>query len=231
MNKKIRFFMENFLEILCSVPKTIYFNFKLLPFSYAIKLPFMVSYHIKLKGINRSNFIIKKKKMGFASQRIGFGGSLVGYGVSKKGIISIKNNGKIVFEGDVGLSRGLTIDNDGGTITFGDNFRMNYSCVISCDHAPITIGKGTVLGWNVTIKNGDGHSVIYDGEKKPQYAEIEIGEHVWLCSCCTVLKGTHIGNDSVVAYQSLVTKAENENGVLYAGVPAKIIRRNITWEE
>ena len=39
--------------------KTIYFNFKVLPVKQALRLPYIVSYHVKLSGINRKNVFDK----------------------------------------------------------------------------------------------------------------------------------------------------------------------------
>ena len=43
-----------------------------------------------------------------------------------------------------------------------------------------------------------------------------------------VLKGVTIGNGSVVAARSVVTK-DVPPGVLVAGQPAKIVRENVSW--
>ena len=231
INKKANFIIENFWELLFSIPKTIYFNFKLLDFWSAVRLPYIVSHNIKLTGINRKSLIIEKHDLPFASQRVGFSGSGVGRRESKKGLISIRNNGKIIIKGYVGMGKGVIIDNDGGIISFGNRFRCNYSATISCDHAKIYIGDGVVCGWNVTIKNGDGHYVLEKNIRKPSFAYIIIGDHVWLCSHSTILKNVNIGNDCVVAYGSLVTKAEGVSNQLYAGVPAKVLRDEINWNE
>lgn len=45
-----QFIRENIAEILFSIPKTIFFNFKVLPIKSAIKMPFVVSYHVKMGG-------------------------------------------------------------------------------------------------------------------------------------------------------------------------------------
>ncbi|OGT51115.1 MAG: hypothetical protein A3E84_04705 [Gammaproteobacteria bacterium RIFCSPHIGHO2_12_FULL_42_13] len=45
----------------------------------------------------------------------------------------------------------------------------------------------------------------------------------------TILKGVTIGNGSIVAANSVVTKSIPENCIA-AGNPAKVIRTNIHWE-
>ena len=197
----------------------------------ALRLPFIVSHHIKLKGVNRNSFVVEQEKLSAASMRIGFGSSAGAIRESKKGLIQIRNGGKIVLKGTVGLSQGVSLIVNGCTLTLGDNFRCNYSTTIDGTYENITFGDNVVCGWNVTVRNGDGHKIFENGIPKKGTAPITIGDHVWLCAGSTVLKGVDVGCDSVVAYGSLLTKAGGESNVMYAGFPAKIIRQNITWEE
>lgn len=226
-----RFIRESFFEILFSIPKTIWFNFRILPFKEAIRMPFAISYHIRTKGINKNTFVVEKRKMPTASVRIGFGASINARRETKKGLIQISNNGKIVLKGIAGLSQGVILSVDNCVLTLGECFRCNYSTTIDCTGNDVIFGDDVVCGWNVTIRNGDGHNIIQNGMLKNKTAPIKVGNHVWLCANSTIMKGTNIGDDSVVAYGSILSKANGENNVLYAGVPAKIIKQNINWEE
>jgi len=232
MSQKFKYFMSNFWEVLFSIPYSIYFNFRVLPFRVAMRCPIIISYHIKTKGLSRKNFIFEDcNSLKSASIRIGFDGSGTIYRDSKKGMINIEGDGKIIIKGIIGLSQAVIIEACYGTIVFGKNFRCNTSCIIYCKESEVTFGDDVVLGWHVTVKNGDGHYVIEDGVTKPRCAPIHIGNHVWLCSYSDILKGVTIGDNSVVAYRSLVVKGTDEASVLYGGAPAKIIRKNINWQE
>lgn len=44
-----------------------------------------------------------------------------------------------------------------------------------------------------------------------------------------ILKGVHIGNNSIIAAGAVVTKDVPKNSIV-AGVPAKVIKNNITWQ-
>ena len=232
MNNYTRHFIkENVVEILLSIPKTIFFNFKILPVKSAIKMPFIVSYHVKMDGVTRDNFIVENKKLSTLSMRIGFGDSANGRRESKKSLIQIVNGGKIILKGTVGLSQGVVLLANNASLVLGDRFRCNYSTTIDCTDDNIVFGNDVVLGWNVTVKNNDGHTVIQSGRQKKKTAPVYIGNHVWLCAYSTILKGVKVGNHCVVAYGSLLTKAEYEDHILYAGVPAKQIRKEINWIE
>lgn len=181
--------------------------------------------------MTRDNFIVEKKNLSTASMRIGFGDSANGCRESKKGLIRIVNGGKIILKGTVGLSQGVVLLVNNSSLVLGDHFRCNYSTTLDCTDENIVFGNDVVLGWNVTVKNNDGHTVIQNGRQKKRAAPVYIGDHVLLCAYSTVLKGVKVGNHCVVAYGSLLTKAEPEDHILYAGVPAKQIRKEINWRE
>ena len=218
-------------ELLFSIPKTIWFNLKVLPFKQAIKLPFFVSLHTKVKGVNRKNFICNIKQAKFGLCRIGIAGSETGLFIKNKSAIYIHNGGKIYVNGVLALSRGIYLESNGGTIVFGDGVKMNTGCYVESQFSSITIGDNCSFGWNCTIKNNDGHTIIVDGVLQKNNGDIFIGKHCWICSEATILKNGFLGDDCVLAYKSLLTKkVSDKNNCLYAGVPATIIKENISWE-
>lgn len=226
-----KFIKEHFFEIIFSIPKTIFFNFKVLPICQAIKFPYIVSYHIKLHGVNRKTFISKDKKMRTASMRIGFGDSITSRRESPRGVLNIEEGGLIVVGNELGLSQGCVLSVKNAKITLGNHFRCNYSTTIDCAGEDIEIGDDVVFGWNVVLKNNDGHYVIENGEESVLSKKIVIHDHVWVCAFSTILKGTTLMNDSVVAYGSLLTKTIDKANVLYGGIPAKVVKENINWSE
>lgn len=117
------------------------------------------------------------------------------------------------------------------TLALGDKFRCNYSTTIDCSDSNIEIGDNVVLGWNTTIKNNDGHYIIENGKDSTISKKIIIEDHVWLCANSTVLKGTCVKKDSVLAYGALLTKTIDQENILYGGIPAKMIKNNINWRE
>ena len=220
------------VEALLSFPKTIFFNFLVLPVQQAVKLPFAVSYHVRLKGINKRSFIVESKKLKTLSMRICLGSSpyLGGIRENKRGALICTRHGKIVLKGNASFSQGCIICADNCTIVFGDGFKCNHSATIASSDSDISFGKHVICGYNVTIKNSDGHYIIEHGERKQNHKPIFIGNNVWICSNACVFKGTTVGDNSVVAWGALVTKANGEKGVMYAGIPARIIKSGIMWE-
>lgn len=231
----IKFFKKrnmhpSIFELLISIPKTLWFNFKILPFKKAIKLPFFISCFVKTKGINRKSFIINYDNVSLFSSRIGIGGTENGLLMKKRGILYIHNNGKIIINGKLNLSRGIFIECDNGTIVFGDNVKMNNACFLKCVLSKIEIGNNTSFGWNCIIQNNDGHYLVQNGIDLKNNGDIYIGNHCWICSYCTILKNAYLGNNCVLGMKSLISsKISSDDNLLYAGSPAKVIKKYINW--
>lgn len=230
-DKKRTYLFKHLFEVILSIPKSIWFNFKVLPFSKAIKLPYIVSYHVKTIGVNKRNFITNAQKLKFACSRIGFGDSKSGYRESPKSLICIENGGTIIVGNNLGLSKGVTFVVNKAKLILGNHFRCNYSTTIECQNSNIVIGDDVVFGWNVVLKNYDGHYIEEEGMLKSNSNEINIGNHVWVCAFSTLLKGIRLGDNCVVAYGSLLTKCDGKNNMLYGGHPAKVLRTDIDWKE
>ena len=162
--------------------------------------------------------------------RIGFGDSANGCRESKKGLIRIVNGGKIILKGTVGLSQGVVLLVNNSSLVLGDHFRCNYSTTIDCTDENIVFGNDVVLGWNVTVKNNDGHTVIQNGRQKKKADSVYIGNHVWLGEKVTILKKAKIPDGCIVGTCSVVTRRFEEDNVLIAGNPAEIRKKNVFWE-
>ena len=88
----------------------------------------------------------------------------------------------------------------------------------------MTIGSDTTIADDVIIRDYDGH-YVNDGIKT---APVSIGNHVWIGSKSMILKGVTIGEGSVVAAGAVVVRDVPPH-TLVGGVPAKVIKENITW--
>src|SRR5699024_86665 len=110
----------------------------------------------------------------------------------------------------------------GYNIHVGDEFYAGYNCVI-LDMGEVRIGDNCMLGPNVGIYTA-GHSIEpLDRNKSGYTIPIKIGNDVWVGGNCVILAGVTIGDNSVVAAGSIVTKDVPKNTVV-AGNPAKIIK-------
>ena len=91
----------------------------------------------------------------------------------------------------------------------------------------VAIGEGCVISENVIIRDSDNHKI--KGNNKLETASINIGNHVWIGMNAVVLKGVTIGDGAIIAAGAVVTHDVPSN-TLVAGVPAKIIKQDVSWE-
>lgn len=101
--------------------------------------------------------------------------------------------------------------------------------MIEC-HKKIEIGDNALISWDTLIMDTDFHHTIdtISNQISEKYKPIYIGEHVWICCRATILKGSRIGDNNIIAANSLVTGYFNETNCLIAGNPASVRKENIT---
>jgi len=110
----------------------------------------------------------------------------------------------------------------GYNIHVGRNFYAGYNCTI-LDMAEVRIGDDCMIAPNVGIYTA-GHSVEPKNRNKSGYGiPITIGSNVWIGGHSVILPGVTIGDNSIVAAGSIVTKDVPAN-VVVAGNPARILK-------
>lgn len=114
---------------------------------------------------------------------------------------------------------------DYGThITAGENFFMNFNCVI-LDCAQVTIGKNVMCGPYVQIYTAYHPLAAEERIKGPELASpITIGDNVWIGGGAIICPGVTIGNNTTIGAGSVVTKNVPDN-VFAAGNPCRVIKQ------
>ena len=120
----------------------------------------------------------------------------------------------------------------GVNIRVGRECFVNYNCVF-LDVAPITLEDNVWIGANVTLAtpmhpylSEERISREYpDGEHDLEYAKpITLKKNCWICSGAVISGGVTVGENSIVAAGTVVTKDVPDNCIV-GGVPAKVIRK------
>ena len=86
-------------------------------------------------------------------------------------------------------------------IIVGNNVFINRNCTI-VSHEEIVIKDGVTIGPNCCIYDHD-HDLLNRGYFRT--ASICIGENVWLGANVLIMKGVHIGNNSVIGAGCVIT--------------------------
>ena len=152
--------------------------------------------------------------------------------ISGNNNIFIKGNNNILYIGDdcIVNNTSIILDNESSEIRIGNKTSIAKAQIVSLESYKIEIGEDCMLSYDIEIRNTDSHK-IYDKNTNKRINEgnrINIGNHVWLGMRAIILKGVNIGDNSIVAAGSIVTKDVKANTII-SGNPAKQIKENIYW--
>lgn len=136
----------------------------------------------------------------------------------------LQNGAKVNVDDAFSIYTGFHIAlSSNARLSLGSGY-INSGVTIDCFES-IRIGHYVVISKGVTIRDSDNHQ--FDNNT-PISAPITIGDHVWIGINVTILKGVNIGDGAVVAAGAVVVSDVAPN-TLVGGVPAKLIRENVTW--
>jgi acetyltransferase-like isoleucine patch superfamily enzyme len=205
----------------------------------ALKKPLFGQIRIFIKG--RSNKIYRSKSSIFINSKFDIKGNnnkiqIGAYCKFSNVTFYIRGN-----DNEVKISKNVFF-NRGGLIWVEDNnciVDIHENTTFEDTHIAVTepgskiiIGKDCMFAYDIDIRTGDSHSIIdVNTNNRINYAgNVLIDDHVWVASHCSILKGVELKKNSIVATRSLVTKSFNQEGIIIGGVPAKILKTNITWD-
>lgn len=212
-------------------PLTIYFNFLVLPFQQAVRLPVYVYGKpnlLKLDGrieidcppdkVSRGMIKLNKNLESSGAP----GGNMA---------LALGPNCKIAFEGKstIGFNTKILLWG-GGFLKLGHKTVLGLGTNIICCSS-ITMENNVRLGPEVTIYDNDAHFSYsrQNGEVRRYNASVRIGHHSWLGTRATIMKGIILPPYTTVASCALVKKnvADNER-TLIGGIPARVLSRDFS---
>ena len=131
--------------------------------------------------------------------------------IEKNVIIKTNKNGKIIFKGGLTLRTGCELFADGGTIEVGSGCYLNRNNII-VSHEKIAIHNGSTIGPFCMIYDHD-----HDIYEKGQYncSPVVIENNCWIGGNTTILRGTTIGESSIIAASSLVNMDICKHSLFY----------------
>lgn len=198
--------------------KSIFFNFKYLPFSQAIKLPILLykPHFIKLKG----NVEIQNDCIRFGMIKMG---DLINTCNPNNGI-SFDIDGSLIFKGNaVFANDSYIMIRDNGTVLLGENLDAN--CKIKCANS-IEIGNNTVIAYETMIMDSDWHALtdVVTGKLLKKTSFVKIGNNNFISYRCIINRGTTTPDFcTVTACSTLNKKYDFEPYSLIGGNPCKLI--------
>jgi acetyltransferase-like isoleucine patch superfamily enzyme len=129
---------------------------------------------------------------------------------------------------------GVYMQGNNNKLLIGKDLSSNDTEITTYEESnnTVEIGNDCMFSFNIFLNATDGHC-IYDINKKKLLNShkrgIKIGNHVWVGRYVKILKNVEIPDNTVIGLGSIVTKSFDEQNIIIAGSPAKVIKRNIGW--
>lgn len=137
----------------------------------------------------------------------------------------LEGSGSIEIGESSVVREGAILQSYGGKISIGRQTTINAYCVIQ-GNGGVTIGSNTLIAAHVQMFSANhlfddpGRPIRVQGESRKG---IHVGDDVWIGAGAILVDGVSVGDHAVIAAGSVVTSDVPE-GVVVAGVPARILR-------
>lgn len=144
------------------------------------------------------------------------------------------SNNKIIIHSHVVINDcTFCMEDDNNVIEIFDNTWINPKVELAAlEGTRIVIGKDCMFSAYITLRTSDSHSVLNatNGLRINPPKDIIIGNHVWIGSGVTVLKGSVIGDDCVVSTKALLSGKQYPPQSVIAGNPAIVKKSGVSWD-
>lgn len=128
--------------------------------------------------------------------------------------IRLRENAVWSSEGGCRVAYGSTVELLHDALLDSRFFTLNCSSTVVAAKK-IQLGQDVMAGRNVVIYDSDFHTILNtQHELMNPDAPVTVGDHVWLATNVTVLKGSSIGPGSIIAANSVVHETV-PSGVIY----------------
>ena len=225
--KSKKFIIKKYIKYLFAVwrgtnhsPKAIYQFFKYNTFNEIIHGNVLIPASHVVIQLEKGGKIIKKGISYIGTKRYRKSKLETRLLIEKGGVLELGPNTNIMYGADIEVFHDahLIYKGEGGS---------NIGATVICGEK-IEIGKGTMMGRNVLIRDNNGdHYINRTGYKNTR--PVVIGEKAWLCEGCTIMLGVNIGDGAIVGAKAFVTSNIPPN-TMVSGNPSKVVDEDVLWK-
>ena len=211
--------------------KTLYFNFKMFPFSIAKNLPVLFYGRVKFSSLKGKITIQAPIKTGM----IGFGQPYE-MTTRSRGIAELFLEGKLIINGHIQFGKDcfVYVKKD-AQLQMGHMASIASLGKIICTHS-ITLGTWARIGSESQLMDTNFHQMIDTNTNEKIYptSTITIGNYNFISNRVSIMSNTITPDFCTIASNSLTNKNYTSFGqnILIGGLPAKLLKENISrdWE-
>lgn len=229
MNERHRLKRLTFWRYVLALPRSIYFNLRMLPLTQACRLPILVSHRTAFDNLG-GHIMINATKTKVGLFKIGFSTYQQTQFHADRTRLNLR--GKVIVNGECDLGAGSAIEvAEEGVLTLDANSHIGPKTLIVC-HKSITFGPSTRCSWCCTIMDSDQHRLI-DSEGKccNEDRPIVFKDHVWIGCHATIAKGVQLPSFTTIGAGSVVHGRFEEERTVIAGNPATVVKHGVVRQD
>jgi acetyltransferase-like isoleucine patch superfamily enzyme len=139
--------------------------------------------------------------------------------------VALNVYGDLIVGERVTLSDGCAIEvGPRGRLVLGDDVFIGRHSVLVAQES-IDLGRHTLIAEHCTVRDQDHHLDPEERrrETRARTAPVVIESNVWVGAGARILKGSQIGQGSIIAANAVV-RGPIPSGVVAGGVPARVLR-------
>ena len=209
---------------------TIYFNFRVLPFRQAIKLPIYLYGKWCFKTLCGTVQIQSDK---ICRGMLKMGNDFASYFVASISNITLHKGSTFVIHKGAKIGQGVQITlYPDSKFELMPNSSIGDNVTIICSNY-IKIGERTDITWNCQLMDTNSHYVenLGNGIVRNINGKIVIGKYCWICNNTHIMANTILPNYVIATSNSILNKNYINNGVeeysMIGGAPAKLIKNQV----
>ena len=213
-----------------NIIKTLWINFRTLPFSQALKLPIHLYGKWNLRAL-RGHIVIDSTTVSFGMIKMGL--NLTGYITAPTATITLMENSTLSLSEKVRISQGVSLClYKNAELNLGYNSHLGDNVKVVCAKK-ITIGRNSEITWECQILDHGSHFIVDKKTCKTKriIKPVNIEDYCWIGNRTTIMPGTCLPKHTIVASNSIINKDYVSVGLneycLIGGQPAKLIKGNV----
>ncbi len=225
--------LYRFLKADGSLFKTLYFNFKLLPFRDACKLPIAIGRRVEFQNLSKVKIkFIEGVKLRMFTVSIGLNKTEITSPRTLWSLLRFEENSELWLGEKVTIASGAAISvYKNAKLIINSRVVMNQRVKIFAKNH-VEFGPDCRVGWESQFYDTAFH-LTYIKDKniiKSPYGKIVFGQNCWITNRCTVSGNVFLPPFSMLASGSVLNKDYSNitsTGNLFAGSPAVLKRTGI----
>jgi acetyltransferase-like isoleucine patch superfamily enzyme len=145
--------------------------------------------------------------------------------------IILEHDNEVIIGNDVKLEFFFIYAAREGRVIIEDGVSCNgINRILVHEPGSVEIGAGCLFAGGTDISVSDMHPIFdkLTGKRVNPAKNVSLEKRVWIGQDAKILKGSHIGHDSIIGAAAVVTGAISAESIA-AGNPAKVVKSGVVW--